>query len=589
MALWIFTLLIASALGLFETSEYVQEILSRETLQKEAENPDFLTFVLVYTSDSPKSRLLIDPITTISVRFHDYMRFFAYDCAYDPKTCSPEIKESLPMISAYVPGGMNPYTGKPLVYQRNYEGSGSPDELGSFLRKNTPYLGTYLTTENLEGFLADTLNKVILFTNKDSTPILYKGLTSHFRGRLEFGLVWANQTSVLRKFDVESFPTLLVQDEEGQRVYDGEMEFENIAVYLESYAAKKKQPIVYKNFNKKEEKTTEETVVTDTQKADVLKLTHSNFQKKLEKDEKLAVVMFYKDKMWQDWEDLSNTYGGILMLGTYKVEKQKDEEFAKELGVRSYPSIKMFPVNRKRKPIEVDSLDDLYELVIREIKFEIIPVADNTLQSYLNAIYEEDKVGCIYFSNTEIPISIKGLAADPKFKEQIKFGYYSSNNSNILNTLNVHRYPSLVCYVVTDESLNMQLAEYPGDLSSYPTLVYFIDEQFLPQFNRSTKKISEEDLELEWVDEFHAKNFHNLCEKKGGICVISFLEGHAEDEKNRAQVEILKKVKAEMEMKKFPLRFGWVDGVCEHELRASFNIQETALPNLAVYVPGKKK
>ena len=38
-----------------------------------------------------------------------------------------------------------------------------------------------------------------------------------------------------------------------------------------------------------------------------------------------------------------------------------------------------------------------------------------------------------------------------------------------------------------------------------------------------------------------------------------------------------------------PFRFGWVDGRCEYELRDKFNIQETQLPNIGLFVPNKQK
>lgn len=44
-----------------------------------------------------------------------------------------------------------------------------------------------------------------------------------------------------------------------------------------------------------------------------------------------------------------------------------------------------------------------------------------------------------------------------------------------------------------------------------------------------------------------------------------------------------------MEKRKIPYKFGWVDGICQYELRESFGISESLLPNIAVFIPGKQK
>ncbi len=48
-----------------------------------------------------------------------------------------------------------------------------------------------VTSQNYESFLNEDLNKnkVILFTNKKSTPPLFKALSKEYKGKLLFGQV----------------------------------------------------------------------------------------------------------------------------------------------------------------------------------------------------------------------------------------------------------------------------------------------------------------------------------------------------------------------------------------------------------------
>jgi len=41
--------------------------------------------------------------------------------------------------------------------------------------------------------------------------------------------------------------------------------------------------------------------------------------------------------------------------------------------------------------------------------------------------------------------------------------------------------------------------------------------------------------------------------------------------------------------KNLPFHFGWVNGNCYYELLTSFGISEVLLPNLAIYVPSRRK
>jgi DnaJ family protein C protein 16 len=70
----------------------------------------------------------------------------------------------------------------------------------------------FVTTKNYEEFATEDLNKpkVLLFTNKKTTPALFKALSKDLKGKLIFGQIRDNEEELISKFRVTAFPTLMV-------------------------------------------------------------------------------------------------------------------------------------------------------------------------------------------------------------------------------------------------------------------------------------------------------------------------------------------------------------------------------------------
>ena len=68
----------------------------------------------------------------------------------------------------------------------------------------------YVTYENYSDFIKKDLYKVLLFTDKKSTPPLYKALSKDFKGSLIFGEVRQANSNLLQKFKIKELPTLIV-------------------------------------------------------------------------------------------------------------------------------------------------------------------------------------------------------------------------------------------------------------------------------------------------------------------------------------------------------------------------------------------
>jgi thioredoxin-like negative regulator of GroEL len=102
-------------------------------------------------------------------------------------------------------------------------------------------------------------------------------------------------------------------------------------------------------------------------------LTAANFHSELEKELKLTLVHFFKDKKDDSWEEIHKTYKGIVLTARMDCRDEDNEELALELGVKRFPAIRVFPANRAKKSFNLvfDDHDDIVETLTKEMRHEI--------------------------------------------------------------------------------------------------------------------------------------------------------------------------------------------------------------------------
>ena len=424
-------------LCLFEDIPVIQK-LSIEEIKKQVENPDFTVVSIIYDESGNKSwqlsRLLID----LTSKFSNYVKFYAYDCSNDPTVCDPSILSELPAIQLYVPAGINPYTGKPLVNERNYQGNLSGKALGEFIMDNIPYLGDHLYSENDE-FWKESQNKTILFTNKDSEPIIYKGISSKFRGRLEVGLVWSNNTKLTTKYNITEYPSLIVLQNETIHTYSGKYDFKDISIFLKPFISDSKKPLKAKKISATEES---DLILPEFR---VMELNKDNFQENIKETPGVVLVHFHKEKHFNEWEDMKKAYLGAIKLGEISCKSKADLEFCASQGVKKYPSVRVYPLNKSRKSFDLvfDTISDLEGILSKELKPDIQILQQAGLSAFINSVENEQKVSCLYISDNPMPLTIKGLASEAHFKDFAKFFYVNLPQSEASKYFNLNRYPAL--------------------------------------------------------------------------------------------------------------------------------------------------
>jgi protein disulfide-isomerase A6 len=123
-----------------------------------------------------------------------------------------------------------------------YQGSVAPGHITGFAKKHMPNFSTRITTlDQANEFInrrPDVPHKVFLFTSKDETTALFKGLTAEYRDRLEFAEVLHHSKEVCENFEITDFPTLAIfkKNEDGNMevvTFTEELKFNTIGDWLD--------------------------------------------------------------------------------------------------------------------------------------------------------------------------------------------------------------------------------------------------------------------------------------------------------------------------------------------------------------------
>ncbi|KAJ3112051.1 protein disulfide isomerase (PDI) protein [Phlyctochytrium bullatum] len=102
-------------------------------------------------------------------------------------------------------------------------------------------VGTKGKAKALDDFLGEgDLNKVILVSQKDRTPPLFKALSAEFYKRLTFGEVRSSDSATTEKLNVTKYPAVIVfgKDDKKATVFEGEMKHASLIEFLSKYSAK---------------------------------------------------------------------------------------------------------------------------------------------------------------------------------------------------------------------------------------------------------------------------------------------------------------------------------------------------------------
>ena len=170
----------------------------------------------------------------ISDRLYSIIKVGAIDCLNEEELCEEFSVYQVPSI---------------LIFSENfaddgekYTGEMDAASIMNAAAKKMQSFVSVVSEDNYDSFVErdrTSKHKIILFNAKKSTPTVIKALSKRYLDRLTFGEIKQNEEELVRKFGIESFPTILaLTDPENYRgeKYEGEMNIEQLTKFIANYA-----------------------------------------------------------------------------------------------------------------------------------------------------------------------------------------------------------------------------------------------------------------------------------------------------------------------------------------------------------------
>lgn len=303
--------------------------------------------------------------------FHADCGFFSSDeiayCKHDDEESS---KHAVPRILIFTPE------------EKTYAGAITAKDIAAFAK---PLMTTYAVrrptwVQIQTKILPDLAHpKVVLFTNKEESSPLFKALTQRFFERLLFLEVHSTQSDVIKQFNIEKYPTLMVlrvnSDGKVEAVtFNGKIEMKQIFAFLEGQALPMKRPftIDFAGENKQaggqqqqkfqsafqDDDEDDEDTPSSSKKAatkdssSFFTLSPKKYEKTLLAEDQLVLLHIYSAESGahNSFAKLAEELHGAAIIYEIKVDTDAKKQFIEStLKVKQLPSIRVYPISSQKK------------------------------------------------------------------------------------------------------------------------------------------------------------------------------------------------------------------------------------------------
>jgi len=528
------------------------------------------------------------------------------------KTEDNLMDEEFYRIEIYVPPlyKQNPYTKELNSHQKmQYAKSDTSDKaLYKFLTKMIISREQVITNENYENFKTRAnLNKAILFTNKKSSPLMWRGLSGYFYDRIALGIVYNTEKNLCKKLGVKDFPSVMVIqtiedeviiDDPQEIFYEGKMDTENIVNFLEKYALKEKLYIA----EKKGGRTTNDKYLVYFNKLSAEKAMNF-FKKKINKE----VILYYDnnikdgkityDNLSDDIKEFNSETHGFFQFGYVDCTGEEKEKICRNnFKIKDFPNMVLY---RPEKDLK-EKISKGYELPLemsnirREINILFEPNVRSAdplnFQYMITESVQKKKVVLLYLFDGNINFGFNLITQKKLFSDLIDFIVMDNPPDDIRRKLQVKSLPSMNIIIPdaskTDNNGNpqTQFLVYGGKLS-FSALDSFLKTSFqLKEKDEKTNTESNEDkkpAEITFIQT--TKDLENTCTKKK-LCIIGFFDMRPGDMSSVSFEKNFKIFKNFTEIsKKRPTSFGYINATCQEEFSSKFGINIESLPSIIIY------
>ena len=360
----------------FKTEEQIKSFL---------EKTDVTILVFYYKKASEKSNEIAKSLKIVYNRLRYLIDFILIDCYKSQmneckEIAEEDIEEAFYRIEMYVPPEIkfNTYTKELNPHQRlRYAKTDVSDKaIYKFLTRVIISREQKVTNLNYKNFISKPeLNKVILFTNKQITPLMFRGLSGYFYDKLLIGVVHEREKALCQKLNITKFPSVMViqtvengidLDEPIEIKYNGVLNIDHIVKFLEKYALKKKLYLTKKNEKEDDENSENYFVKLNPDKAlDFLK-KKKNKEIIFYFDNQIKKSKINYDNITKDIKDFNAETHGFFIFGYVNCTGEEKEKKCKN----NFKN-KEFPNNILYKE-EKDIKEKLSEAIELPLKIENI-------------------------------------------------------------------------------------------------------------------------------------------------------------------------------------------------------------------------
>lgn len=221
-------------------------------------------FVFFYKPNNSDLEKNVEMWKTLAEKTYGIFKIGAISCKKDEEICEEFNIHKTPLF-LYFPEG----TGTEEVYK----GKKTVDDFFKFGSQRMQSFVRVINSNNYGDFINENnhMHKAVLFTQRKTTPPLFKALSKHFKDKINFGEIRQSEKELAQRFEVVNYPTVLViSDGENYKgvKYDGPLTRDSLEKFLNQYAYsnKKKEEVAsvkelnndnynkYKNCNENDKK-----------------------------------------------------------------------------------------------------------------------------------------------------------------------------------------------------------------------------------------------------------------------------------------------------------------------------------------------
>ena len=590
---------------------------TQEEISQYLKKTDVTILVFYYKSESEKAEEIAGNLKIVYSKLKYLIEIIKVNCDNNhmeecTQTEDNLMDEEFYRIEVYVPPiyKLNPYTKEMNSHQKlQYAKSDISDKaLYKFLTKTIISREQIITNENFENFKTKSnLNKVILFTNKKSSPLMYRGLSGYFYDRLALGIVYESEKNLCKKLEIKKFPTIMVIqtieddviiDDPNTIFYEGKMETENIVNFLEKYALKEKLYIAEKSHMRN---------AGDKNLVYFNKLSAEKAMDFMKKKKDKEIIIYFDndvkdgkisyDNLSEDIKEFNSETHGFFHFAYVDCTGDEKEKICKsQFKIKDFPNMVLYKPEKEIK----EKISKGYELPLelsnirREINILYEPNVKSAnavnFQYMITESVQNRKIVLLYLFDGNINLGFGLITQKKLFSDFIDFIVMDSPPDDIKRKLQVRSLPNMNIIIPDESKLDQngnpqtQFMVYGGKLS-FSVLDSFLKDSFhLKEKKTSEQTSSPEDKKAVEIDFIQTtKDLENTCSKKK-LCIIGFFDMRPGDMYAQNFEEKFKIFKNFTELnKKRPTSYGYVNAACQEEFSSKFGINIESLPSIIIY------